>query len=175
MGTFYNDSDNYYLAHYGVLGMKWGRRKAPQYTKEDLAYLNRSKKSMKRRTAVGAIAGGVMGGIAGATYGSGNKIKNTIRGIGLGTGAGAAGGASSGGINHLTNIYATRSAYDPGTGRRTPLLNEQRAARERAIGVGEGATYAGLPGAVAGYVIADRKYKERSNRRSSSGGRTTVY
>lgn len=172
MGTFYNDSDNYHLAHYGVLGMKWGRRKAPQYTKEDLAYLNRSKKSMKRRIAVGAIAGGVMGGAAGASSG---KLVKTMRGIGLGTSVGAATGAASGGINHLTNIYNTRAAYDPGTGRRTPLLNEQRAFRERNLGAIEGATYAGLPGAVAGYVVADKKYKERSNRRASSGGRTTVY
>lgn len=166
------------LMHYGVKGMKWGRRKQPQYTSEDLKFLdeygqikNRNTKAARRLvTAFGAVSGGLSGAAAGARYGRNGAVLGALGGSALGgamTNAGYRAGTALGRKipDHVQRRVNAR--YDRVTGRPTrALTSDDREYRNMALDATRGA----LGGAVGSAVSI-----ARGKRRRNSGGRTTNY
>lgn len=73
MGTFYNDDCNYYLAHYGVIGMKWGVRKNNKTLTEQQISLKANKKANRNRIIGNAASKASLGAAAGAISALGRR------------------------------------------------------------------------------------------------------
>lgn len=147
---FYNDSEYYHLAHYGVLGMKWGRRKQPQYIPADKRYLELGKKSNKRIRIASTISGGITGALIGGA--SGGPL-GAFGGGAAGAAGGLAGGAINSGVRTFARNVGTNTHYDKKTGKyKNNLSKSKDKLRNAHRGFAEAASYTpyGFGGLVGG-------------------------
>lgn len=166
------------LMHHGVKGMKWGRRKQPQYTSEDRDFIERwdsANKEMRRKSRIaGALLGSAYGGAAGAISLYRHPVLGGLGGAAAGGALGYGLGAASGGLSTAINSQgkrSTRNQYSRETGKRIrPMSSVERSVRDQRLRGLEGNTY----GLVGTNNVSDYDYINNKRRRNS-GGRTTNY